>query len=250
MAGGEWWAELYPDIVAAGSLAEVVRQAVPDHDLADLVSEDQGSSARVKRGNRGAEVSLAREWPVFYFSLTQDGRELLANAHEDIGAVGGAIATWVEGATVSQVHEAYPFVPVNDWALAYEDGRAVEFEWERILDNDRPISTRPLDLAPPQRPARRGHPLVEAMLEAAARQPVLRQLYPVFDHGYFSFSRCTGYPPTFVGPSIDVSPKGTYRVEYNSRLEFGTAEEAVREVVSRMPPGCGPAIQGTPEEVG
>jgi hypothetical protein len=243
MTGREWWAELYPDIVAAGSLAEAVRQAVPDHDLADLVSGDPSSSAGVKRGSRHAGIGLALKKRLFFFTLSQDGQVLLSNGYTDIGAVGGATATWVEGATVSQVHEGYPFVPVSDWALAYEDGRAVEFEWERILDDDRPISTYP------RGPIRR-RPLVEAMLEAAVREPILRRLYPVFDHDCLSFSRCTGYPPAFVGPSIDVRSNGTYRVSHISRVEFETAEEAVREVVSRMPPGCGPAIQGTAEEVG
>jgi Family of unknown function (DUF6193) len=91
------------------------------------------------------------------------------------------------------------------------------------------------------------------MLEAAAREPVLRQLYPHYDHDCLSFSRCTGSPHAPVGPSIHIMLDDTYRVfehDFDHVLFDGlTAEEAVREVVSRMPPGCGPAIQGTAADV-
>ncbi|MEV0375959.1 DUF6193 family natural product biosynthesis protein [Streptomyces sp. NPDC050636] len=118
-----------------------------------------------------------------------------------------------------------------------------------------------MDTTPP------GHALVEAgwqrvridgrvrpeLLEAAYAEPRLRQLFPWTGMGELHFSRCTEFPCTWDIPYIPPAAEGEYRVSGPLRSESvgpaATPQQAVTMVVDRLPPNCGPAFVGTPEEL-
>jgi Family of unknown function (DUF6193) len=91
------------------------------------------------------------------------------------------------------------------------------------------------------------------LLEAAYAEPHLRQLFPWTGMGELHFSRCTGQRWTWDIPYILPAAEGTYWVAGPLRTESvgpaATARDAVAMVVDRLPPGCGPAFVGTPEEL-
>ena len=91
------------------------------------------------------------------------------------------------------------------------------------------------------------------LLEAAYADPRLRQLFAWTGMGELHFSRCTGPRWTWDIPYIQPVAGGAYWVSGPDRTQSvgpaATAQEAVAMVIERLPPGCGPAFVGTPEEL-
>ncbi|AJT63298.3 hypothetical protein T261_1612 [Streptomyces lydicus] len=97
-----------------------------------------------------------------------------------------------------------------------------------------------------------------AMVEAAYANPHLRALFPNISHGSLHFSRCIKFPWTDDVPALFPRHGGGFRVKRmnepggSDRHLVGdteTPEEAVDLIVAHLPPGCGPAIDGTAEDL-
>src|SRR5262249_21404758 len=95
-----------------------------------------------------------------------------------------------------------------------------------------------------------------ALLAAAYANPVLRALFPLVSHGSLQFSRSTRFPWSQDLPSIFPHGERHFRVCHEPRGSgwewIGgavTADEAVELVASHLPPGCGPALDGTPDDL-
>ncbi|MEU4220785.1 DUF6193 family natural product biosynthesis protein [Actinoplanes sp. NPDC026623] len=96
-----------------------------------------------------------------------------------------------------------------------------------------------------------------ALIEAAYAEPRLRALFPFHSHRSLNFSRCTGFPYTHDVPVI-TPVAGRYRVTgWETRSPRGPADigetgdprDAVALVVANLPPGCGPAVAGTADDL-
>jgi hypothetical protein len=96
----------------------------------------------------------------------------------------------------------------------------------------------------------------KALVEAAYANSALRALFPLVSHGSLQFSRCTRFPWSQDLPSIFPNGERHFRVlrlhepRGSGREQIGgavTADEAVELVVSHLPAGCGPALDGTPD---
>ncbi|MER6198470.1 DUF6193 family natural product biosynthesis protein [Streptomyces sp. NPDC001586] len=97
-----------------------------------------------------------------------------------------------------------------------------------------------------------------ALVEAAYATPTLRALFPLVSHGSLQFSRCTRFPWSQDLPSIFPHGEGHFHVlrlhepRGSGREQIGgtvTGDEAVELVASHLPPGCGPALDGTPDDL-
>lgn len=90
-------------------------------------------------------------------------------------------------------------------------------------------------------------------LDEAYAQPRLRQLFPWTGMGELHFSRCTGHRWTWDIPYIQPAAEGGYWVSGPLRTQVvgqaATAAQAVAMVVEHLPPGCGPAFVGSPQEL-
>ncbi|MGJ5829952.1 DUF6193 family natural product biosynthesis protein [Streptomyces ossamyceticus] len=99
----------------------------------------------------------------------------------------------------------------------------------------------------------------KALVEAAYANPALRALFPLVTHGSLQFSRCTRFPWSQDLPSVFPydgeryfsvrrlhEPRGSGREQIGGAV---TADEAVELVASHLPPGCGPALDGTPDDL-
>lgn len=83
--------------------------------------------------------------------------------------------------------------------------------------------------------------------------PALRELFPMIGHGVLYLSRCTQYPWTHDVPTAFPQVAGGYRVRRESDRTLvgvvGTVEEAYELIVASLPEGCGPAVDGTPDDL-
>jgi hypothetical protein len=91
------------------------------------------------------------------------------------------------------------------------------------------------------------------LLDAAYAELALRQLFPWTGMGELHFSRCTSPRWTWDIPYIASTADGGYWVSGPLRSETvgpaATPAQAIAMVVERLPPGCGPAFVGSPEEL-
>lgn len=91
------------------------------------------------------------------------------------------------------------------------------------------------------------------LLRAAYAEPRLRQLFPWAGMAELHFSRCTEPSWTWDVPYIAPMMGGGFFVAGPSRAQSigpaSTVEAAIAMVVERLPPGCGRAFVGTPEEL-
>lgn len=91
------------------------------------------------------------------------------------------------------------------------------------------------------------------LLRTAYAESRLRQLFPWIGIGELHFSRCTEPRWTWDIPYIAPTMGGGFFVGGPLRSQSvgpaPTAQAAVAMVVNRLPPGCGRAFVGTPEEL-
>lgn len=95
------------------------------------------------------------------------------------------------------------------------------------------------------------------LIEASYAHPQLQALFPFHSHGSPNFSRCTGFPYTHDVPVV-TPVDGRYRVTWwKTRSPHGPADigeaddprDAVALVAAHLPPGCGPAVAGTADDL-
>lgn len=109
----------------------------------------------------------------------------------------------------------------------------VAAEWQRIFE----FSERRINPAVPR---------------AAHAHPRLRELFPMVSHGALYFSRCTQYPWTHDVAALFPRPGGFHVFRHSDKTVLGepdTVEEAVELIVANLPDNCGPAIDGTPDDL-
>ncbi|MFD9034700.1 DUF6193 family natural product biosynthesis protein [Streptomyces sp. NPDC059567] len=114
-----------------------------------------------------------------------------------------------------------------------EAGEIVATEWQRILQ----LSARHIDPAIPH---------------ATHAHPSLRELFPMVSHGALYLSRCTQYPWTHDVAALFPRPGGFHVFRHSDQKVLGepdTVEEAVGLIVANLPDDCGPAIDGTPDDL-
>lgn len=95
-------------------------------------------------------------------------------------------------------------------------------------------------------------------VRAMYAQPRLRVLFPLVSHGIVQFSRCTRFPWTADVPVLYKRVEGGFVVRRlrepngSARQIVGhvdTMEEGIALIVANLPEGCGPAIDGTADDL-
>ncbi|MFJ1755163.1 DUF6193 family natural product biosynthesis protein [Kitasatospora sp. NPDC088134] len=233
--------ELYPDLVAAGSLgsALVRESALLDRRLGTLEPVDGFDAAVTACCARGKarfkvfatnqeerefrfEISTDNGWPWGAFGSTPD-----------LAVVAAILHAWCGGASVSSLMADWPFLaslPLD----AAPAGRVVSTAWRLTLERNPVI--------------RLGDPEIA---EALHSHPELRVFFPFPSHGEFSLLSSTAVEFHEVVPRVAPAGAGSWRVVTPSssgvERELGTglsAYEAAALVAANVPEDAGPAIEG------
>ena len=191
-----------------------------------------------------AYVYLLRESRSFLLGFCRSLTDLTARGQtDDLGLAAEAIRAWtMEEESVAGMRARFACVKVLP-KVAYREGSASEMvaqAWSRL---QRRVSfPNPVMLA--------GVATLEPLLQKVLEIPALRQLYPYISFYDLRFSRCTEVPYTSDCPFASPVRYGYYKVcQKEVTLGEGDAVQAARLLVENLPPGCGPAILGTADDL-
>src|SRR5262245_3038689 len=222
-ASSDNYADLYPDLVKHGGLANAIRAAFREIRSSLSASElDKAirfvAYARVELGDRFSQIYIAAQSRLFLFDFWSRGVNLANGETPDILEMVQAIDKWIgSNCTSAELARDFSCVKVKPDASAYERGEVVELRWRQYL------SSLP-----------KHHRELNAFITVAAAEPKLRQLFPYTSLNTFCFSRCTGYPFTRDTPCVIPVGKDQYEVISSSGTALGRGgpQEAVAMVVS------------------
>jgi hypothetical protein len=241
--------DLYPELGAAGSLSNALDQALADvgsrlHAIAEV---NFIPCARAAEGSRFCQMYIAAHERLFMFDFWAKGVTYGKGSSSSLSDAAQAIHFWIiEQPNITQMQARFSFFIPEEQGIAHDAGRAVEHKWGRLLKTWRLRAD-----AKPDAPS----PL--PLIEAAMKQPELAQLFPFTSMNSLHFSRTTGYPFTSDCPCAIPIGNNRFRA-YKARsaeermakvIGEGTAEEVVAMLVAHLPPNCGPAVDGTADDL-
>ena len=241
MGSDATFADAFPDVAAVGSLAAALEAAAAGRGLSLAAAPPAPPDTPLKRaivpsliGWRDdlsvSAIGTQRRFRIEGWGL---GMCLIAGGTDDLGDVAEAAYRWRTGVPLHDIRRSVPFVQLTHRGEVVEQGPAsvVAAEWQAVRQ-------RADDSADPRH---------RALVEAAYREPMLRQLYPHTNHQVLNFSTTTGwpFPPSPVSLAAFSEPP-IYRV-WKVGVTVGdvpTAEEAVALAITHLPPDIGPARAG------
>ncbi|WP_433319542.1 DUF6193 family natural product biosynthesis protein [Micromonospora sp. CA-269861] len=241
MPSGPTTDDLYPEVLAAGSLAASLDAVAADHGLSlGSVRALEWSSpltwASVLSGSSVRDdltVSASTDERRFRIEGWGQGIQLIAGTTGDLVEVVRAAHDWRAGMPLHGIRRSVPFVMLTRRGEVVEHGpaRVVAAEWQWLRQRSEEID----------------QPHYQALIEAAYNEPRLRQLYPYTSHSVLNFSTTTGYP--FSPSPVSLGALGShsnFRVWARSDLlcETATATEAVAVAVAHLSADLGPAVAG------
>ncbi|MGI8448243.1 MAG: DUF6193 family natural product biosynthesis protein [Streptosporangiaceae bacterium] len=229
---------LYPEIAAAGGLAVALSQTASStgldlHDVAGPEGPEHLRAAVIgtDRGYISVNTALLERW--FLLDTWWRGVRLMWGKAADMNAVAGVAHAWQSGAPLREIQDRWPFISLDEKSEAHERGDAdevVRIQWHRLQTCS-------------------GHPELDAVINAAFRQPRLRVLYPYTSHNRLCFSSRVGYPYSVGLPLIERLGVGQFRVIGKSLpAQTRSPTEAAAAAAAGLPDNCGPAKIGTAED--
>ena len=242
--------DLYPEVVSAGSLTQAVDQA-----LADIASPLRVTAmpsiiplalAVVRGETRFSQMYVAAHERLFMFDFWSHGVSYGNGTTTNLNEAARAIHYWIsEEPNIAEMQRQFSLFEPNEKGKAHEAGRAVEYQWEALLNRWTEDERRRPDA---------DHSLPR-LIATARERPQLRQLFPFTSLYRLCFSRTTGYPFTNDCPSVAPIGDGRFRVYAETSIHSdevigeGNLEEALDLLVANLPPNCGPAVMGTADDL-
>ncbi|MDQ3263901.1 MAG: DUF6193 family natural product biosynthesis protein [Myxococcota bacterium] len=241
-----WNAAHYPELEPGGGLAAALERALeplwPGASVPRLEPPFL-AMADVRAQGRMANLTLATGERRFLLELRSLGVAYGAGGTTSLPDVARAITLFVrDSASVAAVRAAAPWLKFSDLAVAHEAGPAafVTHAWKTL--------SATLDKEPRASALRGLIPLVEA----CRARPRLRALLPLAAGDRLSFSRTTGYPYLTDCPTARHLGKTRFAVygapPSGHTLGEGDAAKVAEVIEQHLPPGCGPAVQGTAQD--
>jgi Family of unknown function (DUF6193) len=197
--------------------------------------EDESSSvysASLRKHDRTASVEVASDVRMFFAGFAWKGISVASFSTADLHELSRGVQFWVvDQLTPGEMQQQLPGLSSNELLLEIDSARLVTARWNVLLSSDPWLR----------------HEL-KALISAASKRPVLRQLFPVVSIGtYLSFSRTVAYPFSIAGACAAWMGKDRYAALGPDRkiLSEGTINEVLDAVERAVPPMTGPAILGT-----
>ena len=164
--------EFYPDLIAEGLTTVLQRMLESKGGDLKLNPGCRRDSAGLEQGAREAWIGIALNERSFHFTLLADGVEFVSAWIGSLDEVIEAIVFWFgsDRPGCAELAARHPGFSINELAVSYEQGRAHDLMWERLLSS--------------------AGGLIQ-FVEAVASRPSLRRLYPLVSRHMtmLSFSR-------------------------------------------------------------
>ncbi|MEV6602969.1 DUF6193 family natural product biosynthesis protein [Kutzneria sp. NPDC051319] len=202
-------------MIDVDGLRAALEHTCPDGEI-EAWDNPGGPKVEVRRGERAASVFWHREKSVFWVSYRLSRGFMNRAARTDLAEVTGSAATWLGGATAREFAVVWPFADFVDVADAYESGDRIEYCWQLF----------------------RAHPRfgLDQFIDAAMREPRLRQMFPFTSMWWMSF-RPTAEEFRVPGPWVRAADNGRYTIVENRPVETDidySPAEAVQVFVTEM----------------
>jgi hypothetical protein len=252
--------DLYPDVVEAGGVPMALAKALADLPGALQVStlENSTTYARVADGARSSQLSIALHERLFLFYFGSEGVGYGNGKSSILTEAAQAIHFWItQKPSIAVMERRFEVFKSSEAGKAHETGQIVGYQWDSLLytwrqrERDSPYRWSPLPV-----------------IQAARKRPDLRQLFPFTSLNNLCFSRTTGFPYTDDCPHTMSTGDGCYRA-YSAKYKLekrtyngsdwmgkvyevigeGSAEEVIEMLVMNLPPNCGPAVNGTADDL-
>jgi hypothetical protein len=235
------YADLYPETVGRGLSAalqdELDLLGVGNELRATWLHPSNQGWTSVERGQRNAQMCCALAERLFMLTLRGEGIIYFELQTDSLPETALGISVWLSDPppSVKETEERCPFMHATAEASAYEGGEAIELKWQRLLMDGLPHSyqalLREMGLVP--------------LIERAAAEPRLRQLYPYTSHAFLRFSRWVGFPFSYdlpyatptsaAGESFVVFRAGDIFDADEAVIGEGDADRAVDLLVQALP---------------
>src|SRR4029450_8484213 len=129
---------LYPELAAAGSLANALAQESGTTGATIVFAQAPGrsrltsASTRAPHGHLDVTIGVVERW--FVVSIWSRGVQMTAGRTQALDAVVAAATAWTSGASLTALHAACPFLEITELALAHERGpaAAVIEKWHQL----------------------------------------------------------------------------------------------------------------------
>jgi hypothetical protein len=141
-------AAMYPDVAAHHGLAQALVESARAHgiELGDI--DTQGYHRHWTAGidsNRGTvRVSMGADRRVFSITIATDMHRMASGTTHDLSDAVHVADAWRKGVRLEQLHDRFPFMTFDRVAQAYEDGDAIDVEWDELLASEGSVRMRPL----------------------------------------------------------------------------------------------------------
>ena len=229
--------DFYPEIGFKRTLGRLILEIIESSGRRAAISNESQEvySAYLRTGRRTVSVALACDRRLFMLSFTEIGLTLAYLHVSDLYECAQAVESWVaDKITLRDMNERFPNCEASEFAYQTEAGGGVSARWDALLS------------APWLQPE------FIALLRAAARRPLLRQLLPVASIGhYLSFSRTIGYPFAAINTCALWAKEDRYCAmgPQHRALKEGTIEAVLDVVETSVPPNAYLAIYGTADDL-
>ncbi|MFB7288761.1 DUF6193 family natural product biosynthesis protein [Actinacidiphila glaucinigra] len=236
-------AEPPPDIAGRAGLAAALRAEAEEGGFLLPVTSPSGdpltgAAVGSRLPHRSAlQVNAAesgREWWIRGADTSQ-GMPLVEGLARELGQLVRAARAWHEGASLSDIRRAAPFVRLTDRFEVPDGDPALlaESEWRGLRNEARTVVV----------------PGYRALVEEAYAVPALRALYPFRIGWALCFSTTTRPDLTVTGPRLRAYDTDEFTVTEDLvgggvLAVTATAREAVAVAVRRLPGGLGPVRSG------
>jgi hypothetical protein len=234
---------LYPDVAARGSLGAALQALADEGGMSvPFTASDSGplghATVESRLPHRKALLVSSwvheRRWSIRGEESFQ-GLALVQGATDDLAQVARAAQAWHNGAALSDIRKAAPFVGLTGRFEVpdHDPLRLTESEWQHMRTEA----------------GEQDWPAYHALVEAAYAEPTLRALYPFTSHWTLRFSTTTRPRLTIAGPCLLARGVDEYLVSKGFTgsgvlAEASTAEEAVAAAVRHLPSSLGPVTSG------
>ena len=243
--------DLYPEVVSAGGLPQAVDKALTDIGsplrVATMPNIIPLALAVVRGETRFSQMYVAAHQRLFMFDFWSHGVAYGQGSTANLNEAVQAIHYWIsEAPNTVEMQRRFSLFEPNDKGKAHEAGRAVEHQWEALLNRWSEDQRRRPEAA---------HYSVPQLITAARERPELRQLFPFTSLYRLCFSRTTGYPFTYDCPSVQPIGHGRFcvyaywSIYSNKVIGEGSLEEMLDLLIANLPPNYGPAVTGTADDL-